>query len=478
MEKENKISSNVKAFSISNLMNLNTKNQSHDIDHGGKEFEHDLSHTSNSDSCQLNNETWHGNNNSLRVSNSSNYEMQADTNWNLLTDAFQLRSVYPITYNPSLCIDISNLLQNYNQSKKYLQIHQNLQQNLLKRSIGQLLNNNSNKTKTQQLVNYSKPIVYQEYANLPKFSLSCSKIIIFVSLPEKHVISTGSDAMKDIFCELETKELWNKFYNLGTEMIITKSGRRMFPTICVSFKNLDPYQLYYLMLDIHQVDGKRYRYAYHRSCWLIAGKADIQNKNNIYLHPDGVQLGKNLLNRSISFEKLKLTNNNNNKHGHIVLNSMHKYEPRIHIVKVSTTLKANYKNWEKQDHRTFIFPNTVFIVVTAYQNQLITKLKIDSNPFAKGFRDIPRSIRVDRYCYEQLTKRARYKDNIDNDYNESNHFQSGQMKRNNVHFKPNDILLGKLDQNFHKYNIENNRPNTAKYVDISKDIETENILKN
>ena len=37
--------------------------------------------------------------------------------------------------------------------------------------------------------------------------------------------------------------------------------------------------------------------------------------------------------------------------------------------------------------RTFVFPETQFTTVTAYQNQCITKLKIESNPFAKGFRD-------------------------------------------------------------------------------------------
>uniref|UniRef100_A0A8B9H284 T-box domain-containing protein n=1 Tax=Astyanax mexicanus TaxID=7994 RepID=A0A8B9H284_ASTMX len=35
----------------------------------------------------------------------------------------------------------------------------------------------------------------------------------------------------------------------------------------------------------------------------------------------------------------------------------------------------------------FTFPEAAFIAVTAYQNQEITKLKIDNNPFAKGFRD-------------------------------------------------------------------------------------------
>ena len=40
-----------------------------------------------------------------------------------------------------------------------------------------------------------------------------------------------------------------------------------------------------------------------------------------------------------------------------------------------------------QTYRTFIFSETKFIAVTAYQNHRITQLKIASNPFAKGFRD-------------------------------------------------------------------------------------------
>ena len=34
-----------------------------------------------------------------------------------------------------------------------------------------------------------------------------------------------SEEMAKISCGLETKELWDKFHELGTEMIITKSGR-------------------------------------------------------------------------------------------------------------------------------------------------------------------------------------------------------------------------------------------------------------
>ena len=32
-------------------------------------------------------------------------------------------------------------------------------------------------------------------------------------------------ALAEVECRLETKELWDKFHELGTEMIITKTGR-------------------------------------------------------------------------------------------------------------------------------------------------------------------------------------------------------------------------------------------------------------
>ncbi|ETN58222.1 t-box transcription factor tbx20 [Anopheles darlingi] len=76
----------------------------------------------------------------------------------------------------------------------------------------------------------------------------------------------------------------------------------------------------------------------------------------------------------------------------IVLNSMHRYQPRIHLVRLGPgqNLPSSPKELQEVDHKTYVFPETVFTAVTAYQNQLITKLKIDSNPFAKGFRDSSR----------------------------------------------------------------------------------------
>uniref|UniRef100_A0A336MMS8 CSON002431 protein n=1 Tax=Culicoides sonorensis TaxID=179676 RepID=A0A336MMS8_CULSO len=82
----------------------------------------------------------------------------------------------------------------------------------------------------------------------------------------------------------------------------------------------------------------------------------------------------------------------------IVLNSMHRYQPRIHLVRLGPgqNIPTTPKELAEVDHKTYVFPETVFTAVTAYQNQLITKLKIDSNPFAKGFRDSSRLTDFDR----------------------------------------------------------------------------------
>lgn len=63
---------------------------------------------------------------------------------------------------------------------------------------------------------------------------------------------------------LETKPLWDKFHEQGTEMIVTKTGRRMFPTFQVRVSGLDAQAMYIMMMDFVPVDDKRYRYSFHR----------------------------------------------------------------------------------------------------------------------------------------------------------------------------------------------------------------------
>ena len=92
---------------------------------------------------------------------------------------------------------------------------------------------------------------------------------------------------------------------------------RMFPTIRVSFNGLEPDTKYAVLMDVVPVDNKRYRYAYHRSSWLVAGKADPPLPTRLYMHPDSPFSGEQLVKQTVSFEKVKLTNNMLDKNTHV-----------------------------------------------------------------------------------------------------------------------------------------------------------------
>nr|AVD29926.1 dorsocross [Parhyale hawaiensis] len=179
---------------------------------------------------------------------------------------------------------------------------------------------------------------------------------------------------------LENENLWNQFDKFGTEMIITKLGRRMFPTVKISISGLEPNTKYFVLMDIIPADDSRYKFQSKE--WVVAGKAEPHLPGRLYIHPDSPASGAQWMRHPVSFQKVKLTNNNLDQQGHIVLNSMHKFQPRIHIVAASDILSLHWGVYN-----SFTFSQTQFLAVTAYQNDRITQLKINNNPFAKGFRE-------------------------------------------------------------------------------------------
>ncbi|KAK1904804.1 T-box transcription factor TBX22 [Dissostichus eleginoides] len=195
---------------------------------------------------------------------------------------------------------------------------------------------------------------------------------------------------REVRVELQGSELWKRFYEIGTEMIITKAGRRMFPSVRVKVRNLDPGQQYYIAMDVMPVDSKRYRYVYHSSQWMVAGNTDHSCISpRLYVHPDSPCAGETWMRQVISFDRVKLTNNEMDDKGHVdILQSMHKYKPRVHVIRHDPRMDlSQIQSLPAEGVHSFSFPETEFTTVTAYQNQQITKLKIDRNPFAKGFRD-------------------------------------------------------------------------------------------
>lgn len=141
----------------------------------------------------------------------------------------------------------------------------------------------------------------------------------------------------------------------------------------------------------------------------MAGKADAISPPRIHVHPDSPAPGNTWMKQIVSFDKLKLTNNQLDENGHvslhqsysllpidkisvlknpifydvsylffqIILNSMHRYQPRFHIVYLLPKANSSPYQPDAQDcfhnhYRRFIFPETSFTAVTAYQNQRVS----------------------------------------------------------------------------------------------------------
>ncbi|XP_044304649.1 T-box transcription factor T isoform X3 [Varanus komodoensis] len=185
----------------------------------------------------------------------------------------------------------------------------------------------------------------------------------------------GDPTERELRVTLEDSELWLRFKELTNEMIVTKNGRRMFPVLKASVSGLDPNAMYSFLLDFVAADNHRWKYV--NGEWVPGGKPEPQAPSCVYIHPDSPNFGAHWMKAPVSFSKVKLTNKLNGG-GQIMLNSLHKYEPRIHIVRVGGPQRMITSH---------SFPETQFIAVTAYQNEEITALKIKYNPFAKAFLD-------------------------------------------------------------------------------------------
>ncbi|KAM9606186.1 T-box transcription factor TBX10 isoform 1-T1 [Morphnus guianensis] len=182
----------------------------------------------------------------------------------------------------------------------------------------------------------------------------------------------------------------------------------MFPTFQVKLSGLDPLADYVLLMDFIPLDDKRYRYAFHSSSWLAAGRADPAAPGRVHFHPDSPAKGAQWMRQIVSFDKLKLTNNLLDDNGHvrtpasgwvmlggdtmhpcvgggvlltsplsppapptqIILNSMHRYQPRFHVVFVDP--RRDSERFAHQNFKSFSFPETQFMAVTAYQNHRVS----------------------------------------------------------------------------------------------------------
>ncbi|NWS99531.1 TBX5 factor, partial [Mionectes macconnelli] len=172
--------------------------------------------------------------------------------------------------------------------------------------------------------------------------------------------------MEGIKVFLHERELWLKFHEVGTEMIITKAGRRMFPSYKVKVTGLNPKTKYILLMDIVPADDHRYKFADNK--WSVTGKAEPAMPGRLYVHPDSPATGAHWMRQLVSFQKLKLTNNHLDPFGHVSTRSGR---------------RATGAPQRVQHPRAMPWTCDEPIAFPPFQ---ITQLKIENNPFAKGFR--------------------------------------------------------------------------------------------
>lgn len=97
--------------------------------------------------------------------------------------------------------------------------------------------------------------------------------------------------------------------------LIFPISRRMFPAIKVRISGLNPRTKYIVLLEIVPVDECRYKF--HNCRWSIAGKGDPEMPKRMYVHPDSPSTGAQWMQKVVSFHKMKLTNNVNDKDGFV-----------------------------------------------------------------------------------------------------------------------------------------------------------------
>ncbi|XGW14111.1 hypothetical protein V3C99_000426 [Haemonchus contortus] len=190
---------------------------------------------------------------------------------------------------------------------------------------------------------------------------------------------------------LVTEGLWRKFHQHTTEMIVTKSGRKIFPKLEYKLHGMDPNESYALMLHIERADDMRYKFS--AGDWSTNGKGEPPTPSRGVPHHDlTIDTGRGWMSKTVAFDRVKVTNNQQDTDTfHVVLQSMHKYVPVLYVYQMPDTIMWLNQNTPALDPSFLVaairFNFTEFIAVTAYQNNEVTQLKISHNPFAKGFRE-------------------------------------------------------------------------------------------
>uniref|UniRef100_A0A8C4RBG0 BHLH domain-containing protein n=1 Tax=Eptatretus burgeri TaxID=7764 RepID=A0A8C4RBG0_EPTBU len=223
---------------------------------------------------------------------------------------------------------------------------------------------------------------------------------------------------------LVNHRFWAMFHINGTEMLVARSGRRMFPYCQFDIDGLDPNLDYIMALDMVPMDSHHNQR--FDACFPVVHSMS-ECPDQLYLHPESPSLGLHWMKRNISFCKVKLTNHYILKNEYLFLSAKHNYAPRLHVIQsdvVPSTIthKENY----------FIFPQTEFTAVTSYQNTLMTELKLGHNLDMKGPKQSNYLQELQRKSSINSTGSGTDESSIKSIFANSKNYLSGSLSQENL----------------------------------------------
>nr|CDS22159.1 box brain protein [Echinococcus granulosus] len=208
-----------------------------------------------------------------------------------------------------------------------------------------------------------------------------------------------------ITLRLRDKAAWRAIWPHQMEMITSKNGRRIFPTLTVSVEGLNADERYTFFLDLMPKDQNICRFQSGR--WIASQipKPPPPNQDTlIYVSRSVCEWGSKLMAGGVDFKLVKITNNACTalRKNQIFARGMQIYLPRYHIVRHVTSEEAAACQPDESGRcrdfpadlkhvGTYVIPETEFIAVTAYRNKHVSDAKISINPYAKACKNRRRS---------------------------------------------------------------------------------------
>ncbi|XP_028407665.1 uncharacterized protein LOC114530264 [Dendronephthya gigantea] len=183
--------------------------------------------------------------------------------------------------------------------------------------------------------------------------------------------------LSDVKVELSREELWKLFHEEGNEMIVSKQGRPLFPTLDMKVSGFCPDKMYSVAVKFVCVDKYRYYFDTSRESWDQTRQIQTADHSKCFEHSESPASGKVWNKKQLEFGELRLINRSTNVKNMVFAPTMRKHCAQV----VVTMLQCSRCHAKHTRHINI--PLTEFIAVSSYYSLKISQLKIAHNPMAK-----------------------------------------------------------------------------------------------